>query len=301
MTTLYDWLPDMETIRADLTYVPPADFDYVGATRPWKNMTLHYYNLEVVEVFNGYEWSRKTALNWQYPLLAVAVYVCMIPLLQKSIAEPVDVGRFALCWNFGLSLFSLCGLVACAPVLVHEFLTNGFYFTTCAPAPWYGGGVHGLFVALFIYSKFAELVDTAIILLGKRSVILLHWWHHVTVLLYCWHSYCTQIATGLWFATMNYCVHSVMYAYFGCMGIASLRPRVKKFAIYITLLQLLQMVVGIFVTVRAVVFQANGKDCRVNKTNSILGLAMYSSYFLLFGKLFFDNYVLKKRTKDKRA
>ena len=74
----------------------------------------------------------------------------------------------------------------------------------------------------------------------------------------------------------------------------------KKFAIYITLLQLAQMVVGIFVTVRAVLYQAGGLDCRVNKTNSVLGLAMYSSYFLLFGKLFFENYVLK-RSKAKAA
>ena len=44
------------------------------------------------------------------------------------------------------------------------------------------------------------------------QVIFLHWFHHVTVLLYCWHAYtATPAATGLWFAAMNYTVHSVMY------------------------------------------------------------------------------------------
>ena len=89
-------------------------------------------------------------------------------------------------------------------------------------------------------------------MLAKRRLIFLHWWHHATVLLYCWHSYGTQIATGLWFATMNYFVHALMYAYYGCMGVERLRPRVKKRAIFVTLLQLAQMVVGIGVTVRAV-------------------------------------------------
>ncbi|KAH8055004.1 very-long-chain 3-ketoacyl-CoA synthase [Aureococcus anophagefferens] len=206
---------DPQTIRS------AADFD--TSLRPWKDMTLHYYDMDCIEVFNGYTWSRTTALHWEYPLAAVALYVALIPVLKASIAEPVKIPRFALCWNLGLSLFSLCGLVACAP-----------------------------------------------------------------------------IATGLWFATMNYCVHSVMYAYFACMGVPHLRPKVKKFAIYITLLQLAQMVVGIFVTVRAVLYQAGGLDCRVNKTNSVLGLAMYSSYFLLFGKLFFENYVLT-RSKAKAA
>merc|ERR1712039_922140 len=38
-----------------------------------------------------------------------------------------------------------------------------------------------------------------------------------------------------------------------------------------------------------------GLECHVNKTNSILGLAMYFSYFLLFFKLFIENYVTQTR------
>jgi hypothetical protein len=59
------------------------------------------------------------------------------------------------------------------------------------------------------------------------------------------------------------------------------------------------MVVGIGVTVRAVVYQMEGRECAVNKTNSMLGLAMYSSYFLLFGVFFVDTYV--RSAKAKRA
>lgn len=84
------------------------------------------------------------------------------------------------------------------------------------------------------------------------------------------------------------------------MGVAKLRPYVKKYAIYITFLQLAQMVVGIFVTVRAVMFQADGRDCRVNKTNSCLGLAMYASYFVLFFVFFFDNYVKEGGRKKRK-
>jgi len=67
------------------------------------------------------------------------------------------------------------------------------------------------------------------------------------------------------------------------------------FAMLITLAQLLQMVVGMYVTVKAVLYQANGHECHVNKTNSVLGLLMYFSYFVLFSKLFVDNYLLKKK------
>merc|ERR1711948_110807 len=73
------------------------------------------------------------------------------------------------------------------------------------------------------------------------------------------------------------------------------RKAVTRYAIYITLLQLVQMLEGMFVTVKAVLYQAAGEECHVNKTNSVLGLSMYASYFVLFFKLFVDNYYLKPR------
>merc|ERR1712039_354365 len=64
--------------------------------------------------------------------------------------------------------------------------------------------------------------------------------------------------------------------------------------------QLLQMLVGMFVTVKAVMYQAAGEECHVNKTNSILGLTMYASYFVLFFKLFVDNYFSKPKIPKKQ-
>merc|ERR1712014_81362 len=85
------------------------------------------------------------------------------------------------------------------------------------------------------------------------------------------------------------------------MGNAEYMGAVSRYAIYITLLQLVQMLVGMFVTVKAVLYQAAGEECHVNKTNSVLGLGMYLSYFVLFFKLFVDNYYLKPRTLKKKA
>ena len=172
--------------------------------------------------------------------------------------------------------------------------------------------------------------DTTWLLLKKAPVILLHWYHHLTVLLYCWHSYSARIGTGLWFAAMNYSVHAVMYFYF---GLTQLGPKgkkfAKKFAMLITTLQLTQMVFGIAVTVSSVVYHASGvrsrrlkpasppltcphvpanRDlppagprtfwqavCYVSLVNSGLGLLMYTSYFVLFLQLFIDHYVIKKK------
>merc|ERR1719220_2747819 len=72
---------------------------------------------------------------------------------------------------------------------------------------------------------------------------------------------------------------------------------VTPYAIFITLAQLAQMLVGMFVTIKAVMYQNAGLECHVNKTNSVLGLAMYASYFLLFFKLFIENYVTQTRKR----
>ena len=64
---------------------------------------------------------------------------------------------------------------------------------------------------------------------------------------------------------------------------------------FITTMQLLQMVIGILVTVWSVVQHAQGAVCFVSLTNSLLGLMMYASYFVLFLQLFLSHYVYSKK------
>merc|ERR1711948_138926 len=99
-----------------------------------------------------------------------------------------------------------------------------------------------------------------------------------------------------WFAAMNYSVHSVMYGYFALMT-TKYRKYITPYAIFITLAQLVQMLVGMIVTIKAMMWQDVGAECHVNKTNSVLGLTMYASYFLLFFKLFVENYVTQTRRR----
>ena len=96
----------------------------------------------------------------------------------------------------------------------------------------------------------------------------------ITVLLYCWHSYAARISNGLWFGTMNYAVHSLMYFYYFLMTFESSRRWAKPFNWVLTTLQTSQMAVGIGVTVSAMQYGEDGSDapCNVLRTNSFLGL-----------------------------
>jgi hypothetical protein len=292
---ILQWMPDAATFAADLRKVREGldEADAANQLTSFQGMSLG----DSGETWwSGNDWSRFTSQHWGVALVFVAAYLISIPSLKWLVARygKWDVKNFAFYWNAGLSIFSWCGVFACVPLLLRTLFTNGFYFTTCAPPRWYGDNLSGLFLGLFIYSKIAELVDTILLLLAQKPVIALQWWHHSTVLLYCWHSYSVSIATGMWFCCMNYAVHSVMYGYFAVTA-TKYRKMATPFAMLITLAQLLQMVVGMYVTVKAVLYQANGHECHVNKTNSALGLLMYFSYFVLFSKLFVDNYLLKKK------
>lgn len=289
---LLAWLPEPSKIYEDLLLrLPEHGTDALSLLTSFKGMSLR---LEGRSWWIARDWSRITYNYWAVALISVAIYLISIPTLKALVKKygKWDVRNVAFYWNAGLSLFSFCGVAACVPTLLSNLMDNGLYFTCCAPPQWYGNGLCGLFVVLFIYSKVAELIDTVLLLLAGKPVIALQWWHHATVLLYCWHSISVGIATGLWFAAMNYSVHSVMYGYFAITS-TKYRKLVTPFAIFITLAQLLQMMVGMYVTMKAVLYQANGEECYVNKTNSILGLTMYFSYFVLFLKLFINNYVMK--------
>jgi len=291
---IWDWTPDAATVLADLTNSVAIDDPRV-LMKSFQGIDI---GADAYPWFEGFDWVRFTSEHWEVPLTAVSAYFILIPTLRWAVAKygKWNVRDFAFYWNLSLSLFSWCGLVACVPVLISAVIQKGMYFTVCAPPQWYGNNLSGFFVMLFIYSKVAELLDTVLLLLAKKPVIALQWWHHSTVLLYCWHSYSNCIATGIWFAAMNYSVHAVMYGYFAITA-TKYRKCVTPFAIFITLAQLLQMLVGMYVTVKAVFHQARGEECHVNKTNSVLGLGMYFSYFVLFFKLFVDNYCMNDHKK----
>jgi elongation of very long chain fatty acids protein 6 len=74
--------------------------------------------------------------------------------------------------------------------------------------------VSGFWTLAFVLSKVPELGDTVFIVLRKQPLIFLHWYHHVTVLIYSWYSYSEYTAAARWFVVMNYIVHSVMYSYY---------------------------------------------------------------------------------------
>ncbi len=126
------------------------------------------------------------------------------------------------------------------------------------------------------------------IVLRKQRLIFLHWYHHITVLVYSWYSYKDQVAGGGWFMTMNYTVHALMYSYYTARA-AGLRVP-KPCAILITSSQIAQMVMGLAVSVLVYQWMQDG-DCPSYMDNIVWASLMYLSYLLLFTSFFYQSYV----------
>jgi len=196
-------------------------------------------------------------------------------------------------WNIMLALFSITGAARTFPEFIYTFSTQGFHHSLCVPSFIERDRVSGFWTWMFVLSKVPELGDTIFIVLRKQRLIFLHWYHHVTVLIYCWYSFSEYTAPARWFVVMNFAVHSLMYTYY---AFRALRFRIPQYvAMVITTLQLVQMVVGCLVNYIAYTLKRRGVECGVSDTNLQLSLLMYTSYFVLFARFFYNTYFKRRQ------
>lgn len=246
-------------------------------------------------------------LTWMQARPYVPIFACILYGLSIVVGRSYMANRPAwswrnilAAWNFSLSLFSWIGAFRTAPQLYHNLMTHSLRDNMCLdPATTFGSGSTGLWVQLFILSKFPELLDTFFIVIHKKPLIFLHWYHHITVLLYCWHSYVTKSPSGIFFVVMNYCVHAVMYGYYFLMAV-KMRPKWFN-PMVVTFMQLSQMFIGVGVTLVAFYYYRNpveGGMCHIRKENNTAAFIMYGSYFYLFAQFFFARYFKVKVVGD---
>ncbi|EKF28091.1 fatty acid elongase, putative, partial [Trypanosoma cruzi marinkellei] len=277
---------------------------------------MEYYTRWVTDFRGEYlrSWMRD---HTEVPAVAVVLYLLLVLYVPDNVMahrNPINLRFLNMLWNLLLTVFSICGAYYCLPRL-WEVLTaprisglkadpnlgpnapspslpGSFYNSACAwnDKIFFDGSV-GLWVAAFVLSKIPEMIDTVFLVFQKKPVIFLHWYHHATVMLFCWHAYAYTISSGLWFATMNYCVHSIMYFYY-FMCACGMRKVIRPIAPLITMMQILQMVAGTLIVLYTYVKkQIMGEFCAVNNPSLRMGLLMYVSYLFLFSQLYYRSYI----------
>ncbi|XP_015519907.1 very long chain fatty acid elongase 6 [Neodiprion pinetum] len=230
--------------------------------------------------------------NWTNCFYYCGIYMILIFGGQHFMASrpKYELRGVLSLWNTLLASFSIIGFTRTAPELIHVLRNYGLYHSVCIPSFIEQDRVSGFWTWMFVLSKLPELGDTVFIVLRKQPLIFLHWYHHITVLLYSWFSYTEYTASARWFVVMNYCVHSIMYSYYALRAMRYSPP--KWISMVITALQLTQMIVGCAINVWAHQYLESGQaECHISRVNIKLSLMMYFSYFVLFARFFHKAYL----------
>jgi len=99
---------------------------------------------------------------------------------------------------------------------------------------------------------------------------------------------------------MNYCVNTIKYGYFTLQAARVRFPR--SLPQFITILQLIQMIIGCIINITAFNYKQQGYLCATSYNNIRLSLLMYASYHFLLAHLLYKNYLCPdsmKKLKDR--
>ncbi|ELV11642.1 elongation of very long chain fatty acids protein 3 [Tupaia chinensis] len=200
-------------------------------------------------------------------------------------------------WSFCLAAFSILGTLRTWGYMGTVILTGGLKQTVCF-SPFIDNSIVKFWSCLFVLSKVIELGDTAFIILRKRPLIFIHWYHHSTVLVYTCFGYKTRVPAGGWFMTMNFGVHAIMYTYYTLRAAKVKSPRFLP--MLITSLQILQMVMGAVVSILTYIWRQEQGCHTTTVEHSFWSSILYTTYFILFAHFFRQTYIRPKvRAKTK--
>ncbi|GFY38401.1 elongation of very long chain fatty acids protein 6 [Trichonephila inaurata madagascariensis] len=229
--------------------------------------------------------------HWHQAFYYIGLYMLVIfgGQAYMQTRSRFELRRTLAAWNVFLAAFSIFGLCRTLPEMIHVLREFGFTHSVCNPSFIEEVKVSGFWTWMFTLSKVPELGDTIFIVLRKQQLIFLHWYHHITVLLFTWYSYTEHIAPARWFVVMNYFAHSLMYTYYAMRAMRIKMPRFV--AIIITTSQILQMVAGCFVSYFGYITRRKGEFCQLPDDVASYALLMYASYFVLFARFFYNTYI----------
>lgn len=146
--------------------------------------TYHYFKFEALDPFFWHDFVKS---NYYYAIYASVAYVFTIFGLQCYMKDKqaFDLKRPLIVWNFGLGVFSIIGFARSFPGFISLLnKPNGFYNSICVrsdmtiPMAFWG--------LMFAFSKFVELGDTVFIVLRKKPLVFLQWYHHLATLCSVW-------------------------------------------------------------------------------------------------------------------
>ncbi|KAI1721121.1 GNS1/SUR4 family domain-containing protein [Ditylenchus destructor] len=261
---------------------------------------VYRYALPFERVHDKVGWTLLFQRYWHHSLTISVIYYALVRLIQWFMEDrkPFDLRRPLFLWNGALAVFSILGFVRFSEDFLYNLASHGLAYSLCHSCN--PDSVAAYWSLLFALSKIVELGDTLFIVLRKKPLIFLHYYHHAAVLVYTVHSGAEHTAPGQAFITMNYLAHSVMYSYYTLTAYGKRPP--KWVSMIVTTVQTAQMFAG--VAVSALVYKWKVYDnyrCQQSMGNLYLAFLIYITFAILFVQFFADAYLKKSSRKSSKT
>lgn len=251
-------------------------------------------------VFDGRPYVDLLRSNLNVVLCLCVTYVALVFWSKNSLkaVKPWSSGLTvcAIAWNVLLAVFSAICFVLFTVESLAVWSVGGWHSVVCSVPP--HDGHHALWSLLFIASKLWEFGDTVLLVLRRRPVTFLHWYHHCTVLMLSCYIGGYNSPLRRIFANVNSGVHGLMYTYYA-LAVGGLRLH-RSYSMAITSLQVIQMVVGVAACVHYLNHHGHpscphGPFTTNDLSPVYFSLLIYFTYLILFLQFFHQAYITRNR------
>ncbi|KAF9405045.1 hypothetical protein BGZ94_003788 [Podila epigama] len=206
--------------------------------------------------------------------------------------------------NFLLTLVSGTLLVLFIENLVPIVARHGIFYSVCDDGAW-TQRLELLYYLNYLV-KYWELADTVFLVLKKKPLEFLHYYHHSMTMILCFVQLGGYTSVSWVPITLNLTVHVFMYYYY-MRSAAGVRIWWKQ---YLTTLQIIQFVLDLgfiyfcayhyFVSVHFP-WAPNVGKCAGTDGSALFGCGLLSSYLLLFINFYRQTYNAKAKASKERG
>ncbi|NXI28422.1 ELOV6 protein, partial [Sterrhoptilus dennistouni] len=225
----------------------------------------------------------------QKSIIFSLIYLILIFGIQHFMKErrPFNLRAPLVLWSFSLTLFSFVAACRIWKQMVFLLLTKGFKHSVCSRS-FFVHPVPKLWMYLFAVSKFVELGDTVFIVLRKKKLIFVHWYHHLLTLILSWYAYKNMTVGMGWNAALNLVIHCFTYSYYTVTALGIRVPR--PLAMLLTTAQMVQMTGFVIISI-LVVYWKDDKFCDFIWPEFLLSFSLYVTLLALFANFFRKTYL----------
>ncbi|CAJ0916800.1 unnamed protein product, partial [Mesorhabditis belari] len=236
--------------------------------------------------------------NWHHSITISVVYYILIRSIQRLMRDrqafTLEIPLFY--WNSFHAIYSTIAFARLAEDVGHSYSIS-FYDAICRTC--HPNDAAAFWNLTFAISKIIELGDTLFIVLRKKPLIFLHYYHHAAVLIYTVHSGAEHIGVGRSFIMMNLFAHALMYTYYATKTTKLQIPR--WVAMVVTTVQTTQMLLGVLLSACVYWIKTNTDwRCQQSMGNLYLAFVIYVTFGVLFAQFFYKAYLRPRNQKTKK-